>query len=138
MVTATVLLAAGALLGSLTIPAVSQEKKAGSSEKTRPYVYVPDTVSPEFQELLKSLPDPALRPGFPAPDDRDGWKRFHQTREKDLEPRVERALKAYEPTLAERKLGGVPSSRRAGRIPERSWFICTAAPTRWAAPDRAW
>lgn len=99
---AAVLLAAGALLAGLTISVVSQEKK------TKPYVYVPNTVSPEFQEYLKTLPDPALRPSFPAPDDLDGWKRFHQIREKDLEPRVLRALKEYEPTLTERNLGGVP------------------------------
>jgi acetyl esterase/lipase len=100
------LLAAGAFLTWLTIPVVSQEQKTGPREKA--FVYVPDTVSVEFQEHLKKLPDPALRPRFPAPDDLDGWKRFHQTREKDSEPRVERALKEYEPTLTERKLGGVP------------------------------
>src|SRR5262245_59270567 len=108
ILTAAVLLAVGALLTCLAIPVVSQEKKAEPSAKAKPYVYVPDTVSPEFQEHLKKLPDPALRPSFPAPDDMDGWKRFHQAREKDLEPRVERALKEYAPTLTERKLGGVP------------------------------
>src|SRR5436190_1039183 len=105
--TASVLLAVGAFLACLTIPTAGQEKKTEPVE-TKPYVYVPDTVSPEFQEHLKKLPDPALRPSFPAPDDRDAWKRFHQAREKDYEPRVERALKEYEPTLTERKLGGVP------------------------------
>jgi acetyl esterase/lipase len=108
ILTASVLLAVGALLACLTIPVVSQEKNTEPSEKTKPYVYVPNTVSPEFQEHLKKLPDPALRPSFPARDDVDGWKRFHQAREKDLEPKVERALREYEPTLTERKLGGVP------------------------------
>jgi acetyl esterase/lipase len=102
------MLAVAALLACLTIPVVSQEKKTDPAQKPKPYVYVPDTVSSEFQEHLKKLPDPALRPSFPAPDDLDGWKRFHQAREKDSEPRVESALKAYEPTLTERKLGGVP------------------------------
>jgi epsilon-lactone hydrolase len=106
--TAAVLFAVGAVLGCLTIPVVSQEKKTEQGAKGGPYLYVPDTVSPEFQELLKKLPDPALRPSFPGPDDQDGWKRFHQAREKDYEPRVERVLKEYEPTLTERKLGGVP------------------------------
>jgi acetyl esterase/lipase len=103
-----VLLAAGALLACLTIPVVSREKKTEPGEKAKPYVYVPSTVSPEFQEHLRKLPDPALRPSFPGPDDVDGWKRFHQAREVDLEPRVERALKEYQPTLTERNLGGVP------------------------------
>lgn len=108
VLTASVVLAVGTFLACLTIPVVSQEKKTELSDKSQPYVYVPTTVSPEFQQHLKKLPDPALRPSFPAPDDRDGWKRFHQTRERDLEPRVERAQKKYEPTLTERKLGGVP------------------------------
>jgi epsilon-lactone hydrolase len=108
ILTASVLLAVTALLASLTIPVVSQEKKTEPGAKSKPYVYVPKTVSPEFQEHLKKLPDPSLRPRFPAPDDMDGWKRFHQTRGKDLEPRVARTLKQYEPTLTERKLGGVP------------------------------
>jgi acetyl esterase/lipase len=105
--TASVLLAVGAFLACLVAPIVSQEKKTEPSE-TKSYVYVPSTVSPEFQEHLKKLPDPALRPSFPSPDDRDGWKRFHQAREKDYEPRVEHALKEYEPSLTERKVGGVP------------------------------
>jgi acetyl esterase/lipase len=108
LLTVSALLVVGTLPVRLTIPLVGREKKAEPGAKTRPFVHVPDTVSPEFQELLKKLPDPALRPAFPAPDDVDGWKRFHQAREKDSEPRVERILKEHEPTLTERKLGGVP------------------------------
>src|SRR5262249_14065576 len=106
--TASVLLTAGALLAWLTLPVVSQEKKPEPGEKTKPYVYIPDTVSPEFQEHLKKLPDPALRPSFPAPDDLEAWKRFHQARERDLERGGGRAVKESEPTVAERKRGGVP------------------------------
>jgi acetyl esterase/lipase len=104
----SVLLAGGALLASLTIPVVSQEKTSKRSEKSKPFVYVPDTVSREFQEHLRKLPDPALRPSWPTPDDIDGWKRFYQAREKNLEPMVERTLKEHQPTLTQRKLGGVP------------------------------
>ena len=74
---------AAALLACLTIPVVSQEKKGKLGGEAKPYVNVPDTVSAEFREHLKKLPDPALRPGFPAPDDTDGWQRFHHAREKD-------------------------------------------------------
>lgn len=104
--TVSTLLVGGVLLATLTLPVVSQQKKR--SEEAKFFVYVPDTVSPAFQKFLRKLPDPALRPNFPAPDDIDGWKRFHQKREKDLEPRVQRALKEHEPTLIQRKLGGVP------------------------------
>jgi acetyl esterase/lipase len=38
----------------------------------------------------------------------DGWKRFHDLREKDMQPYVENALKRYAPTITERKLGGIP------------------------------
>ncbi|MGL4554622.1 MAG: alpha/beta hydrolase [Gemmataceae bacterium] len=81
---------------------------AGREDEAKPFVHVPGTVSAEFREHLKKLPDPALRPAWPAPDDVAGWARFHQTREKELEPRVERALKAHTPAVTERKLGGVP------------------------------
>src|SRR5262245_46793012 len=93
---------------ALSMPAAGQEKKPQPGEKSRPYVYVPSTVSPEFQEYLKTLPDPIHRPTAPAPDDLEAWKLYHQNRERDLEPKVQRALKQYEPTVTERKLGGVP------------------------------
>src|SRR5207248_1868206 len=101
--TAVALLAAG-----LAVPVANQVKTGAPGGEAKPFVYVPDTVSAEFRDLLKKLPDPALRPRFPAPDDLEGWKRFHEAREKDTEPRVQRALKEYQPTLAERSLGGVP------------------------------
>jgi acetyl esterase/lipase len=101
-------LGAGALMVGLTVPVAGQDKKTPPGDKARPFVYAPDTVSPEFQEHLKKLPDPALRQPWPAPDDIEGWKRVHQQRETDLEPRVQRALKQYEPSIVERKLGGVP------------------------------
>lgn len=105
MLIAVAVLAAGALLAGLAIPVVGQDRKV---EPARPFVQVPDTVSPEFREHLAKLPDPALRKPFPAPDDVEGWKRTHQARETELEPRVLRTLKQYEPTITERKLGGVP------------------------------
>ncbi|MCE9534193.1 MAG: alpha/beta hydrolase [Planctomycetes bacterium] len=107
MRTRTILIASAMLVG-LMIPVIGQDKKTEPSPKTKPYVYVPETASPEFQEHLRKLPNPALRPIAPAPDDMEGWKRYYETREKDLTPRAELALKKYEPTIAERKLGGIP------------------------------
>lgn len=104
----TILAVVAVSLACLAIPLIGEEKKSGPNAKTKPYVYVPNTVSPEFQEHLKNLPDPALRPTAPTPDDLEGWKRYHAAREKDLEPRVVQALKKYEPTVTERKLGGLP------------------------------
>jgi epsilon-lactone hydrolase len=101
-------LGAGALMVGLTVPVVGQDKKTPPGDKARPFVYVPDTVSPEFRDHLKKLPDPALRQPWPAPDDIEGWKRVHQQRETDLEPRVQRTLRQYAPSIVERKLGGVP------------------------------
>src|SRR5262245_54920999 len=101
-------LAFGALFAALTTPVVGQERKPQAGEKAKPFVYVPNTVSPEFQEHFKKLPEPALRQPFPAPDDIDGWKRVHQQRETDLEPKVQLILKQYAPTITERKLGDVP------------------------------
>ncbi|HKA07942.1 MAG TPA: alpha/beta hydrolase [Gemmataceae bacterium] len=93
------------LLAGLTIPLVGQDKKP---QPAKPFLYVPDTISPEFREHLGKIPDPALRPPFPAADDIEGWKRAHQQRETDLEPKVQAILKQYEPTITERKLGDVP------------------------------
>lgn len=88
-------------------PAVCQEKKSPPPEKSKPFVSVPETVSPEFREFLKKLADPALRPTWPAPDDVEAWKRLHDGREKDLEPKVVAILEKYKPTIVERELGGV-------------------------------
>jgi acetyl esterase/lipase len=99
---ASVSLAAGVLLAWLAFPVAGRETKA------KPFVHVPSTVSAEFQEHLKKLPDPSLRPSFPKPDDLDGWKRFHQEREKALEPKVKQTLKKHGPTVVERKIAGVP------------------------------
>src|SRR5262249_38540727 len=101
-------LAAGVGFVGLSIPVTGQDKQAQPNERAKPFVYAPDTVSAEFREHLKKLRDPALRQPFPAPDDVEGWKRVHQQRETDFEPRVQRVLKQHEPTIVGRKLGGVP------------------------------
>jgi acetyl esterase/lipase len=98
-------LVAGVLFVGLSIPLAGQDRKA---QPGKPFLYVPDTISPEFREHLSKLPDPALRTPFPAADDIEGWKRVHKQREVDLEPKVQEVLKRYEPTIEERKLGGVP------------------------------
>ncbi len=76
--------------------------------KGKPFVQVADTVSPEARNYLHSLPDPATLPAWPAPDDLDGWKRAWQAGEAASEPNVKATLKRYQPTVVERKIGGVP------------------------------
>src|SRR5262245_47078086 len=92
----------GALLGQ---PATSARNRA---DKEKPFVHVPDTVSPEARKYLESLPDPTTLPASPAADDLAGWERAWKAGEADTELKVQATLKRYKPTVKERKLGGVP------------------------------
>jgi monoterpene epsilon-lactone hydrolase len=76
--------------------------------KEKPFVQVPDTISAEARKYLESLPDPDTVPVTPAADDLAGWKRAWEAGETATEPKVKAVLKRYEPTVKERKLGGVP------------------------------
>jgi acetyl esterase/lipase len=95
---------AGPLVGCLITTATAAEPPA----ERKPYVNVPDTVSPQAQEYLRSLPSPASRPRCPALDDLEGWKKFQQEAEATREPAVKAALEQYTPTVSEATLGGVP------------------------------
>ena len=76
--------------------------------KEKPFVQVPDTLSPEAKKYLESLPDPDTVPPTPRADDLAGWKRAWEDGETATEPKVRATLKRYEPTVKERKFGGVP------------------------------
>ncbi len=76
--------------------------------KTTLFIQTPDTLSPQARQYLETLPDPATLPDWPAADDRAGWKRAWEEAEAATEPKVQTTLKRYEPTVKERKLGGVP------------------------------
>ena len=97
--TAVALLAGGALLAWLA---------ASAPDRQKPFVRVPDTLSPEARRYLESLPDPATLPAWPEPDDLAAWKKTWEAGEKASAPLVEATLKRHEPTVTERKLGGVP------------------------------
>jgi acetyl esterase/lipase len=75
--------------------------------KSKPFVQVPDTISAEARQYLESLPDPATLPASPAADDFAGWKRAWEAGETASEPKVAATLKRYDPTVKQRKLGGV-------------------------------
>jgi len=72
-----------------------------------PYVNVPETVSKEAQEFLRTLRDPALMPAFPDAGDLAGWKKVQAFAEAGTATSAPR-LKRYEHTVGETSLGGVP------------------------------
>ena len=74
---------------------------------TKPFVEVPDTVSPQARKYLESLPDPETLPAWPAPDDAAGWKRLWEANEAASRAKAEATMEGYRPTVAERTLGGV-------------------------------
>ena len=74
----------------------------------QPYVHIPETVSRQAQEVLRTLKDPALTPEFPDPADVAGWKKLQAWAEADGKAKSEPLLKRYEHTVSEGGLGGVP------------------------------
>lgn len=74
----------------------------------KPYVHVPDTVSPQAQEFLRALPDPALKPQFPDAHDIAGWTKLQAWAEADGRAKSDALLKRYDYTVQPLQLGGVP------------------------------
>src|SRR5438046_2378735 len=75
--------------------------------KEEPYVYVPTTVSKEWQDYLRTLPDPnQWQPNFPRSDDVSGWEKLDESNEIYKEAR-DRVIRLYEPQVTAGKLGGV-------------------------------
>jgi epsilon-lactone hydrolase len=74
----------------------------------QPYVHIPETVSRQAQDFLRTLKDPALTPAFPDPTDMAGWKKLQAWAEADGKAKSEPLLKRYEHTVEEGELGGVP------------------------------
>jgi monoterpene epsilon-lactone hydrolase len=74
----------------------------------QPYVHVPDTVSQQAQAFLRNLPNPALIPPFPDPDDLVGWEKMRAFAEADGKAKSAPLLQRYEHAVIEAQLGGVP------------------------------
>ena len=70
--------------------------------------HIPDTISTEAREYLKSLEDPASLPESPAADDLEGWKKAWDENETLHQEENDVVVQQYEPTIAPRELGGVP------------------------------
>lgn len=101
----SVVVAAGLVGGEIVGGGATEEARG---EDGRPFVSIPDTVSPEARAFLKTMTDPALLPAWPEAGDVAGWKNMYEAREATARPLVEAAIKKYEPTIKERTLGGVP------------------------------
>jgi len=75
---------------------------------TKPFVTVPESVSPQARRYLESLPNPLHQADWPASsDDVAGWKRRWEAGEAASEPNVQATHKRFEPTVKELKFGGV-------------------------------
>jgi epsilon-lactone hydrolase len=80
----------------------------GAQLPSKPFVFIPDTVSGEARAYLMTLPGPDARPAAPPPSDLSAWKKAWHGREAERLPLAEAAVRRYGPTVTERKLGGVP------------------------------
>jgi monoterpene epsilon-lactone hydrolase len=73
-----------------------------------PFLHIPETVSKEAQEFLRTLKDPAQAPAFPGPGDLAGWKKVQAFVEQDALIQAESIVKRYDPSFRERNPGGIP------------------------------
>jgi acetyl esterase/lipase len=72
------------------------------------YVHIPETVSRQAQEFLRTLRDPALTPQFPDAADIAGWKKLQALVDADAKAKSEPLLKRYPHTVESSELGGIP------------------------------
>ncbi|HEY6304386.1 MAG TPA: alpha/beta hydrolase [Terriglobales bacterium] len=79
-----------------------------SPGRQEPFLHIPETVSKEAQDFLRTLKDPALAPPFPEPGDHVSWKKVQAFVEQEVRALSDVIVKRYAPTVAERTLGGIP------------------------------
>ena len=84
-------------------PDVRSQQSAG-----RPYAYIPETVSPEWQERLRTMEDPGKGPVAPAPQDLRVWKTVRKSIDDRTALTTQAALRLFAPTVNERTVGNVP------------------------------
>ncbi len=83
-----------------------------TAETSAPYVYVPETVSPRAQKILRGMEGPQKTP-LPGPNDIEGWEKIRKTvvpahLQEISKETNEIALRKYPSTREHRTLGGVP------------------------------
>ncbi|MDA5192685.1 alpha/beta hydrolase [Govanella unica] len=69
---------------------------------------VPDTISPEAQDFIRGLPDPATYPGGPAATDLEGWRKFRAANEDHSKASMAAIRQQYQPTITSASYNGVP------------------------------
>ena len=89
-------------------PSAFETRTLMNAVEKRPYVSIPDTISPEAQAFLRTVPDPHLIPPFPDPADIAGWQKLQAWAENDGKTKSEPLLKRYAHTATAAQLGGVP------------------------------
>lgn len=93
------------------------QRKSDAANSTTSYeAYVPDTVSPESQQVLRMMTGPQGL-SLPGPDDVEGWKKIRTyvppqlkavAKDPEISKRTRDAMKRYPSTSKKRTLGGVP------------------------------
>jgi epsilon-lactone hydrolase len=78
-----------------------------STAQRNSFVNIPETLSPQAQEFLRTLQDPAFAPPFPEPDDLVSWKKLRALLEPDATAESEVIVKRYRPAVTERTFAGV-------------------------------
>ena len=107
-----VLSSVAVVVAVLTIPGRHLAPTASYAEsridalRDEPAFYIPSTISPEWQEALKTWTGPTDET-FPAPDDVNGWRELQRQGERFIGRMSEPLMARYQPMITERDLGGV-------------------------------
>lgn len=70
-----------------------------STVQSEYFLHIPDTVSKEAQDFLRTLGDPVLAPPSPKPDDLDGWSKVQAFLDKEAMTQSDAIVKRYDPTV---------------------------------------
>lgn len=81
---------------------------ASAQQERKHYLHVPTTISSEAQTLLRSLPDPHMKPLVPGPSETRKWAVFQQTIEVDKIENQKRIVDLLKPKVRKLTFGGVP------------------------------
>jgi hypothetical protein len=104
-------------LGLALIAAMLTMAKAQTTIEVKPFLHIPEDVSPEFQAYLRTQKDPALMPRFPDPSDLDSWKKVYEGMPHNFATRVPEAPESKVARkkiadFARKYLGDAPGSGR--------------------------
>lgn len=100
---------AGALgvLGRQDAARSAHAREQTVGQRAQPPYWIPTTISPEWQEALKTWTGPTDET-FPAPHEVDRWRALQRQGDRFIGRMSEPLLARYQPTIATGELGGVP------------------------------